>query len=298
MRTLRKQNKVLFSFLSTLVAVCFLAQGTAFAAGRSGAGGGKMASFNVGKWAIGTAVGVASSIGGSYASSAISGKPFSFDAAFDKWGDNFVSNLANNQMSRAVGSMGAYYGWNPKATILVGSVLKSTVMTGIDADSMSAAGIGAIKGFASGAVMAAMANKKGQVSPVAGFLGGMAGNMVGGLAATGGDMDAAMSNMVKSIPGGLISMGIGYATQKMKREDAYIVEQASLGLYEIADAGMAPAFKDMDKALKISESSLQALAKYGQGGGYDKSNLYSNINYGSQGNINNQSYSPTWQKKW
>jgi len=262
----RKQKKTIAAFLSLAVAFLFVAPGTAFA-GRSSAGGGKVASFNVGKWAVGTAIGVASSIGGSYASSMISNKPFSFDAAFDKWGDNFVGNVANGQMGRAIGSMGMYYGWNPKATILVSSVVRSSVMQGIDADSFAAAGMGAVRGLASGAVMAAMANKKGEVPPYAGFLGGMAGNLVGGMAATGGDMNAAFSNMVKSIPSGLISMGIGYATKKMQKEDSYIVEQASLGLYEIAGAGFDPAFKGMDKALGVSQQSLENIAKYT--GGYD-----------------------------
>jgi hypothetical protein len=247
---------------------CFFVPSVSFA-GRSGAGGGDMGSFDVGKWVVGTAVGAASSIGGQYVSSAISGSNFSFDNAAMNWGNNFVGNFASGQMGRAVGAAGNYYGWDPKATIMVSSVVRGSVMTGTGPDANFASfGVGAVKGLASGAVMAGMANEKGEVSPVAGFLGGMAGDLAGG-ATAGGSLAGGMSEMVHGIPTGLVGMGVGYATQGIEdRQDRYIAEQSANGLYAIVGTASDPVLgtKATDFAFGVDPETRASIDKHLNGG--------------------------------
>ena len=279
MKTLRGQKKLAACILGISFIMFFVCHQTAFA-GRSGAGGGDIAEFSVGKWAAGTAIGAMSSIGGQYASGLISGTSdnFSFGNAFSNWGDNFTSNMASNQIGRAVGAMGQYYEWGPTATIITSSVARGAIMTGIDSDSFTGVGIGAIKGAASGAVMASMANKNGEVSPAAGFLGGMAGDLAGGFVGGGFSAEGGLSNMTHNIAAGALSMGIGYATQGIEnRQDRYIAEQAATGLYPILGATMSTVaygkedkngVDNLDRAFGVDAETRRNLDLYFNGRAY------------------------------
>ena len=113
-------------------------------AARNNAGGGEVAEFDFGKFALGSAVGVASSALGSAIGSGLGtlldpGKDLagvalepSFMRGFTdsisnlsgvgSWTTNFVNNAAIGQVEYAIGMMGSYSGWDPKTTILVSSI--------------------------------------------------------------------------------------------------------------------------------------------------------------------------------
>ncbi len=163
-------------------------------------GGGKLAKFDVGKWAAGQAIGLGSFAVGSVIGSGISGA-FSTapNASFASGISSGISNLGNvsqwaanysvmagaSQVARAVNTAGRYYGWDPSVTIIASSVASGAAAGGINPSSYGVTGplygasMGAFEGAVSGGVEAALA-KDGKVEPWMGLVGGLAGGMATG----------------------------------------------------------------------------------------------------------------------
>ncbi|MFH0763276.1 MAG: hypothetical protein V1925_05255 [Candidatus Omnitrophota bacterium] len=192
----------LFCFIALVLTFVFAFQPLAFASGRSSAGGGELAEFDVGKWALGTAIGIGSSCIGSAISDNIRGinpPGGSFANAFSNWQSNYSISLATGQVNRAFGAAGQYYGWNPKSTIFISSIATGIVGGGLNPGSFGNAvtstgrgmALGAINGTIEGAILAGAMNKEGQIPAWA----GPAANLVSGYATS-------------FIAGGLTSQGL------------------------------------------------------------------------------------------
>lgn len=186
-------------------------------ASRSDAGGGDLAEFDVGKWALGTAISVVSLGIGSAVSSGINtmweaGSASAFSTGFTEsisswsslstWADKYAVFAATSQVSNAVGRMGRYYDWDPGLTLFVSSVGSgivggafnpSSVGTGIVSDGLkfgqfsvpvtgiiNGMALGAINGAVEGGILMSLADEKGKLPPWAGPVAGLAGNFATG----------------------------------------------------------------------------------------------------------------------
>ena len=255
-----KRKRGVFLFIVLVLIFSLMFQPCAFALGRSNAGGGKLASFSVGKWAAGTAIGLASfTLGSALASSMTGGTGFSTLGSMTTWTNNYSVMIAVEQSGRAMSLAGQYYGWDPKATIFASSIVSSMVGGGLNPGQFGVTGafngmaMGGIYGSIDGAALAGLADDKGQVpawaGPVAGLAAGFGTGFVSGgftnssdQFSFGNDFDSnngfgvGVFNTVSGLPGAGISAGLGYASQGKDRQDSYIINQAGSGLYPVAGA--------------------------------------------------------------
>jgi len=159
---LRKPKGLIFRLISAFLIFFFMAsfvfpkESLAY---RSRDGGGEIAEFDFGKWALGTAAGmVSSALGSAVASGLKSAYDFGSISAFmspasflsegqlyqggfiesisslsgvNTWATNFVNSAAVGQVQNAVGAVGSYYGWNPGSTILISSIAGGIVGGGL-----------------------------------------------------------------------------------------------------------------------------------------------------------------------
>lgn len=249
-------------------------------AGRSWAGGGELAKFDFGKWAIGTGIGVASftlgsAIGAGFENIGnVDPSNYGFFGGFKNnifnlgnWAANFNIYAATKQMNRAIGAIGMYCGWDPKATLFIGSVLTSMAAGGLNSGfTMGKTHIemglglkeigpytgltvpqgmlsGAIQGSVEGGIIAAAANKNGEVEPWVGALAGLAGSFAGGTyeGSIGNGLSqglgVGLSRTLASIPAAGIRIGEGYLIRGTKdRWNQYIISQSFSGLYPLVGA--------------------------------------------------------------
>lgn len=253
--------------------VIFSFNQVAFAA-RHAAGGGDMAKFNAGKFAVGTGIGLASfTVGSALAggiSSGMQGGSFSAGIAatkplaFSTWATNYSVMTTTGQLGRAVGNMGNYYGWNPKATLAISSALQGVVGGGMNpaaygtSSVLNGMALGGINGSVQGAVLAATANKRGVVQPWAGAVAGIAGGFASGFVSgaltptngnfsfgnkfnAGAGFKAAATSTIQSLPSQAISVGVGYIAQNSKNpQDRYMIQQAFSGVYPMVNAVTNP----------------------------------------------------------
>jgi len=189
---------------------------------RSRDGGGELAEFDFGKWALGTAAGVVSSTLGSAIASGIGGSLGFGDTTFmeslsslkgaDTWATNFVNSTAVGQVQNAIGMMGNYYGWDPGSTIFISSVVGGGIGGGLSPghfgsslgsglgvsqtlgslSGLEGIGIGLLEGTVEGSILMSAADKKGRIDPLVGNLANLAGTftsgaMQGGLTDRAGD---------------------------------------------------------------------------------------------------------------
>jgi len=191
------------NLVSLILIFCLFLQPVAFAA-RSSAGGGKVAKFDVGKWAIGTGIGLASmGVGNAVSNAVFTDATLATNlrglGTFSTWGNNYAIIAGTNQVGRAVGAMGTYYGWNPKSTIFVSSLATGMASGGINPGQFGSEGVltnsvvglkngialGAISGSIEGGILSGLADKKGQLPIWAGPAAGMAGNFATGYVVNG-----------------------------------------------------------------------------------------------------------------
>ena len=180
---------------------------------RSNDGGGELAEFDFGKWALGTAAGVVSSTLGSAFVSGIGGSlGWTTDGGFmdslsslkgaDTWATNFVNSTAVGQVQNAIGMMGSYYGWDPRSTIFISSIAGGVVGGGLSpghfgsslgsglgvfqtlgagmVNTLDGMGIGLIEGTLEGAILMSAADNKGRIDPIMGNVANLAGTLVTG----------------------------------------------------------------------------------------------------------------------
>lgn len=254
----RKGNILFFVVLFLIFSLIF--QPCAFALGRSNAGGGKLASFSVGKWAAGTVIGLASYTIGSYVGNAITpASGFTSTTPLTNWANNYSTMIAVSQSGRAMSMAGQYYGWDPKATLFASSIVSSMVGGGLNPGQFGVSGafngiaMGGVYGIMDGAILAGLANDRGQLPPWAGPVAGLAsgfgtGLISGGLTNSSNEFSfgndynlsnafgTAMYNTASSVPNTAIGIGLGYATEGQDRQDAYMINQAGSGLYQVGGA--------------------------------------------------------------
>jgi len=190
------------SIILILILYLFV-QPVAFAA-RSSAGGGKEAKFSVGKWAVGTGIGLASmGVGNAVSNAVFTDATLASNlkglGTFSTWGNNYAIMAGTNQIGRAAGAMGTYYGWNPKSTIFVSSLASGMASGGINPSQFGAEGIltstvsgigngialGAINGSIEGGILSGLADKRGKLPIWAGPAAGLAGNFATGYVVNG-----------------------------------------------------------------------------------------------------------------
>ncbi len=199
------------NLVSLFLIFCLFLQPVAFAA-RSSAGGGKEAKFDTGKWMTGTAIGLGSMAVGSSIAGGLGNidKTGGFSAGFNtsfksamgiqSFATNYSILAATNQVGRAVGAMGQYYGWNPRSTIFVSSLATGMASGGInptqfgnsvvDSNLLSPSigngvALGAISGATEGAILSGLADKKGNLPIWAGPAAGLVGNFATGYVVNG-----------------------------------------------------------------------------------------------------------------
>ena len=259
-----------------LLAFTFVFQQASFAGGRSSAGGGEIAEFDVGRWAVGTAIGLGSFTLGSAVAGGMNAaaQGGTFAQGFSSVSTGLtLTNFANNynivgalgQVNRAVGLAGQYYGWDPRATIFISSVATGAIGGGLNpgqfgsavSGTLNGVALGTINGAVEGGILAATANSDGEIplwaGPVAGLAGGFAtGTLAGGFTPQNGSfsfgnnfslgtgMRSAAMSTVASLPSTALGIGMNYATAGMDRWDAYMVRQAASGLYPMAGAVLNP----------------------------------------------------------
>jgi hypothetical protein len=182
---------------------------------RSRDGGGEIAEFDFGKWALGTAAGVVSSTIGSAVISGVGGslgwtsgggfmESLSSLKGADTWATNFVNSTAVGQVQNAIGMMGNYYGWDPGSTIFISSIAGGVVGGGLapghfgsslgsgvgvsqsfngSLNAVKGMGIGLVEGTIEGAIlMGSMRSDhgKGSVDPIMGNIANLAGSLTTG----------------------------------------------------------------------------------------------------------------------
>ncbi|MDD5691717.1 MAG: hypothetical protein PHP10_00910 [Candidatus Omnitrophica bacterium] len=179
---------------------------------RSRDGGGEIAEFDFGKWALGTAAGVVSSTLGSAIISGVGGslgwtpggsfmESLSSLKGADTWASNFVNSTAVGQVQNAIGMMGNYYGWDPGSTIFLSSVAGGVVGGGLapghfgsslgsgvgvsqsfngSLNWLKGVGIGLVEGSVEGAILMSAADKKGRIDPIIGNVANLTGSLVTG----------------------------------------------------------------------------------------------------------------------
>jgi hypothetical protein len=231
----------LFYFITLILIFSLSFQPVAFAY-RSSAGGGKLAKFDTGKWLVGTGIGLASMTVGSGIVGAIGGQDFSSALSAQGFATNYSIMTATNQVGRAVGAMGRYYGWDPKSTVFISSLATSMASGGINPSqfgkSVSGIGngivLGAINGAAEGAVLSSLADKNGHTPLWAGPVAGLAGNFASGVVV--GGLSFGIDSVKYTIPHSAVSLGVNALTKNMQEQDAYIVRQAFSGVSPIVNA--------------------------------------------------------------
>lgn len=180
---------------------------------RSRDGGGELAEFDFGKWALGTAAGVVSSTIGSAVISGVGGslgwtsgggfmESLSSLKGADTWATNFVNSTAVGQVQNAIGMMGNYYGWDPGSTIFISSIAGGVVGGGLSPghfgsslgsglgvsqtigagmmNTLEGMGIGLVEGTIEGAILMSAADKKGRIDPIIGNVANLTGSLVTG----------------------------------------------------------------------------------------------------------------------
>jgi len=207
-----KSKKLFSCFIIFFLIFTFSLQPVSFA---RHSGGGKMAKFNVGKWAAGTAIGLGSFAIGSAVSAGITSGTQGFSnsltnlSSLSTWANNYNTMVALTQVGRAVGTMGQHYGWDPKATLFASSLVQGIAGGGINPAGYGVSGtlngmaIGGINGTVSGGVSAALANSKGELAPWAGMISGLAGGFASGFVISGFSVGDGMTMRQNSISGQL-----------------------------------------------------------------------------------------------
>jgi len=260
-------------------------------ASRSNAGGGDLEEFDVGKWGLGTAVGLASFALGSAVSSGITNawkapsgfgasafsteftKSISSLSSLSTWADKYSVFAATTQVSNALGRIGNYYSWDRGTTLFFSSVGSSIVGGGLSPGQFGSSvigplngmALGAINGAVEGAILRAAANEIGKapswvgpderkkleelpswVGPLAGLAGAfVTSGIEGGLTPNSSTFSFANSfnfsealktagrSTLLNLPSTALSVGVGYLTEDMEKQDAYILKQAFSGLYPV-----------------------------------------------------------------
>lgn len=185
----------------------------ALASGRSSAGGGDLEKFDTGRWAMNTGIGMASSAIGGAIGNGIKTGDFSGSFAnmgkFSTWSNTYSSSLAAGQVSRAIGTAGAYYGWDPKLTVGLSTFGSCVTSGGLNPGQFGANGatganivtnsfdgmkLGAINGLVQGGIMYGLTDVKknkttgaetAKIPTWAGAVAGLAGGFTTGYITSG-----------------------------------------------------------------------------------------------------------------
>jgi len=264
-----RNYKIIAAGLACVFALSFSMPAGALAY-RSDSGGGDTQEFSIGKFALGTAIGMASSFAGSALSSG-SGlgslvgntSSFSMGSAFTSWGTGYASSLGTGQLQRAMYAMGNYYGWSGQSKMLAGTMASSIgsgLISSAGSGSLTGLGSGVAEGLVKGGILMLGSNTKGEYDPWVGFAAGLAGDVAGG-AVTGGSITG---NLLQSIPSNLISVAQSSATEGKDMMDRYIINQAFTGAHAAA-GGLAHDFTSKKLGLKTGFGYSGGVKEYGTG---------------------------------
>lgn len=160
----------------------------------------------------------------------------------------FVSSVAQSMAGGMMDTNSAFSVQGPGGTLIGGQL---AVNDGL----LTRAMLGATKGAIEGGILTAFADSKGNVSPWVGPLANLTGSFGTGMVAGGLTSDKGkfswnninnfnwekgfsqgISRAEHSIPNIGVQLGVNYATEGMKRQDADIVRGAFLGAYPVANA--------------------------------------------------------------
>jgi len=215
---------------------------------RSGAGGGEVETFDVGEWAQGQAVGLASSaLGGAIASEIFPGTMGYFDSitgnpsapdfgtaigdGATRWADNYSLNFAGGEVNRAVYMYGQYKGWDPDETAWRSAVISSVASESLTSLDWAGLASGVAKGAVKGSLTYAAVDEKGEMDPWVGAGINVAGEFASNIPRQGFS-EGLLTNTAFSIPGEIISIGVDkYADDReLDANERYMLYQAFSGV--------------------------------------------------------------------
>ena len=249
-KMLKTNLKNLIVFFLVLSLAFFGIITPAFAGGRSGAGGGDLAKFDTGKFALGVAIGLGSSMVGSAIGSAYSGNTFTYAGAFSKWGTGYQISMATGQTGRAVGAAGQYYGWNTKGIVMASSIVSSMVQGGLGGGvgggfgGFAGMAKGAVGGLTEGAILSSVMKKDGSMPIWAGPVASVAGAFTTGVftgdpAGKSGRFAYGFGQSFSKLLPAAIKLGENQLI-KNNPKNAMLISSAMSGIYVGIDTALEP----------------------------------------------------------
>ncbi|MCX5711224.1 MAG: hypothetical protein NT060_04645 [Candidatus Omnitrophica bacterium] len=235
--------------ISAVCLVCVFALSFSLPSGalayRSNTGGGEASNFDVGTFAMGTAIGMASSFAGSAISGGIgvgldntnsiatmSSAGNFMNSALNSWGTSYTTSFANNQLSRAIQVAGNHYDWGGEITTGI-STLGTSALSGAASGNI---GSGLAEGAVKGGILYSAADSRGQYDPWIGMAAGVAGDFAGGTTSGtnfGNAMQVGLGDAVQSVPSHLLSVAASSMTEDKSMMDRYVINQAFSGAYSV-----------------------------------------------------------------